>query len=274
MPTSPINLHTELFHLSGAPVTLEAIVALVASIVIAVVVGQWVKRIARRFFGRRGDAGSAYAIARIAQYVVVAAIVAVGLDNFGLSLKSIAALGAFLSVGIGFGMQNIVQNFVSGLILLIELPVKQGDVVRAGNTVGIVDEIAMRATRIRTRDGVAIVVPNSELVTGRVVNLSAPTPVYRARVSVGVAYGSDTARVKETLLVVARRDARVLVDHPPEVYFREFADSALTFELCVWLDDPFSDEVVTSDLRFAVDAAFREAGIEIPFPQRDLHIKT
>jgi len=274
VPTPPINLHTELFHLSGTPVTLEAIIALVASMGIAVIVGQWVKRLAKRFLSRRGDEGSAYAVARIAQYVVVFAIVAVGLDNFGISLKSIAALGAFLSVGVGFGMQNIVQNFVSGLILLIESPVKQGDVVRTGNTVGIVDEIAMRATRISTRDGVAIIVPNSDLITGRVVNLSAPTSVYRARVAVGAAYGSDTALVKETLLAVARRDARVLADHPPEVYFRDFADSALSFELCVWLDDPFSDEVVTSDLRFAIDAAFREAGIEIPFPQRDLHIKT
>src|SRR6185437_1238579 len=171
VPNPPFTLHTELFHLSGTPVTLAAIIALVVSIVVAVIVGQWVKRLARRFFGRRGDVGSAYAVARIAQYIVVFTIIAVGLDNFGLSLKSIAALGAFLSVGVGFGMQNIVQNFVSGLILLIELPVKQGDVVRTGNTVGIVDEIAMRATRIRTRDGVAIVVPNSELVTGRVVNL-------------------------------------------------------------------------------------------------------
>jgi potassium-dependent mechanosensitive channel len=266
-------LHIELFRLSSATVTPASILALLASLLFAVLAGRWVRSLARRFLLRRGTEGTTYAVARIAQYAVVFVIVLVGLDNFGLSLGSLAALGAFLSVGVGFGMQNIVQNFVSGLILLIERPVKQGDVVRTGETIGVVDEIAMRATRIITRDGVAIIVPNSELITGRVVNLSAPTTVYRARVTVGVAYGSDTARVRETLMSVARSDPQVLATRPPEVYFRDFADSALTFELCVWLDDPHSEPIVTSNLRFAIDAAFRDAGIEIPFPQRDVHIK-
>jgi small-conductance mechanosensitive channel len=207
------------------------------------------------------------------QYAVITAIVLVGLDNFGISVASLAALGAFLSVGVGFGMQNIVQNFVSGLILLVEQPVRRGDVVKTGDVVGVVDDIAMRATRIITRDGASIIVPNSELITGRVFNLSAPTTIYRVRVSVGVAYGSDTALVRDTLRSVAKQHPRVLETRPPEIYFRDFADSALTFELCVWLDDPQAEPVVTSDLRFAIDAAFRAAGIEIPFPQRDLHIK-
>jgi small-conductance mechanosensitive channel len=271
MPT--ITLHTELFRLSSASVTPASILALLASLAVAVLAGRWVRRLARRFLARGGDQGTAYAVARMAQYAVVLVLVLVNLENFGLSLSSLAALGAFVSVGVGFGMQTIVQNFVSGLILLVERPVKRGDVVRTGETVGRVDQIALRATRLITRDGVAIIVPNSDLVTGRVVNLSAPTTVYRARVTVGVAYGSDTARVKDTLLGVARRDPRVLEARPPEVYFREFADSSLTFDLCVWLDDPFGEPVVTSDLRFAIDAAFREARIEIPFPQRDVHIK-
>ncbi len=266
-------LHADLFRLSGAPVTPASILALLVTLLGAGLAGRWVQRLARRLLLRSGGEGAAYAMARIAQYAVVSVIVMVGLENFGLSLGSLTAVGAFLSVGVGFGMQNIVQNFVSGLILLIERPVKRGNVVRTGETIGVVDEIAMRATRIITRDGVAIIVPNSELITGRVVNLSAPTTVYRARVTVGVAYGSDTARVKDTLIALARRDPRVLEGRPPEVYFREFADSALTFELCVWLDDPQIEPDVTSDLRFAIDAAFREAGIEIPFPQRDLHLR-
>ncbi len=269
-----LTLHTELFRLSGAPVTPASLLALVGSLAFAALAGRWVRSLTRRVFMRGGDEGTAYAVAQMAQYAVVILIVLVGLENFGLSLSSLAALGAFLSVGVGFGLQNIVQNFVSGIILLVERPVKRGDVVRTGETVGRVDQIALRATRLITRDGVAIIVPNSDLVTGRVVNLSAPTTVYRARVLVGVAYGSDTARVKETLLGVARRDPRVLEARPPEVYFREFGDSALGFELCVWLDDPFREPAVTSDLRFAIDAAFREAGIEIPFPQRDVHIKS
>jgi small-conductance mechanosensitive channel len=267
------HLRTELFRLSGAAVTPASILGLLASVLVAIVAGRWVGMLARRFLVKRGGEGTAYATARIAQYAVITVIVLFGLDNFGLSLGSLAAVGAFLSVGVGFGMQNIVQNFVSGLILLVERPVQRGDFVKTGDTVGRVDEIAMRATRIITRDGAAIIVPNSELVTGRVVNLSAPTSVYRVRVGVGVAYGSDTALVKQTLLDVAKGDRRVLESHPPEVFFRDFADSALAFELCVWLDDPHGEPAVTSDLRFAIDAAFRGAGIEIPFPQRDVHLK-
>jgi potassium-dependent mechanosensitive channel len=267
-------LHLELFHLSGAVVTPASILGLVGSLLFAGVLGRWVRSLARRFLVRHGGEGTAYAVARIAQYTVVLVIVLVGLENFGLSLGSLAALGAFLSVGVGFGLQNIVQNFVSGLILLVEQPVKRGDVVRTGEVVGVIDEIAMRATRILTRDGVAIIVPNSELITGRVVNLSAPTTIYRARIKVGVAYGSDTALVRETLVGVARSEPRVLETRPPEVYFRDFGDSALAFELCIWLDDPHGEPAVTSDLRFAIDAAFRAAGIEIPFPQHDVHIRT
>lgn len=266
-------LHTELFRLSGTPITPVSIAGLVASLLAAVVVGRWVGSLSRRALTARGGDGTAYAMARIAQYTVLAVGMLIGLDNFGISLTSLAAVGAFLSVGVGFGLQNVVQNFVSGLILLVERPVKRGDIVRTGDAVGIVDEIAMRATRIITRDGVAIIVPNSELITGRVVNLSAPTTTYRARVAVGVAYGSDTALVKRTLIEVGATHPRVLDNHPPEVYFRDFADSALSFELCVWLDDPRIEPIVTSDLRFAIDAAFRAAGIEIPFPQREVRLR-
>jgi small-conductance mechanosensitive channel len=266
-------LHTELFRLSGAPVTLASILGLLAALLVATVAGRWVRALTGRFLVGRGEQGTAYAVARIAQYSVVSVVVLFGLDNLGVSLRSLAALGAFFSVGIGFGMQNVVQNFVSGLILLVERPLKHGDVVRTGDTVGVVDEIALRATRILTRDGASIIVPNSELVSGRVVNLSAPTTVYRVRIAVGVAYGSDTTRVKETLFEAARRDRRVLESRPPEVYFRDFADSALAFELCVWIDDPQGEPDVTSDLRFAIDAAFRAAGIEIPCPQREIRLK-
>lgn len=270
----PKYLTIELFRLSGTAVTPASILGLLGSIFIAVLAGRWAASLAKRFLSGRGGEGTAYAVARIAQYLTVCFVVLVGLDNFGVSLSSLTAVGAFLSVGVGFGMQNIVQNFVSGLILLVERPIQRGDFVRTGDTVGVVDEIAMRATRILTRDGVAIIVPNSDLITNRVVNLSAPTTTYRARVSVGVAYGSDLALVKETLIGVARANPKVLEAHPVEVYFRDFADSSLAFELCCWLDRPEEEPSVTSDLRFSIDAAFREANIEIPFPQRDIHIRS
>jgi potassium efflux system protein len=268
---------TELFRLSGASVTPASLLVFLGTLIGAILAGRLIRRVTTRFLIRRGGAqaqGTAYAVARIAQYSVALIIVLVGLDNVGLSLSALATFGTFLSVGIGFGLQNIVQNFVSGLILLIERPVQKGDFVRVGDTAGTVEEIAMRATRIITRDGVAIIVPNSELISGRVVNLSAPTSTYRVRVAVGVAYGSDTSTVRRVLLDVAGGEPRVLEAPPPAVFFRDFADSSLAFELCVWLQDPHEEPLATSDLRFAIDAAFREAGIEIPFPQRDLHLRS
>lgn len=270
----PKHLTVELFRLSGNPVTPASILGLLGSLIFAVIAGRWAASLAKRFLSSRGGEGTAYAVSRIAQYLTVCFVVLVGLDNFGLSLSSLTAVGAFLSVGVGFGMQNIVQNFVSGLILLVERPIKRGDIVRTGDTLGVVDEIAMRATRVLTRDGEAIIVPNSDLISNRVVNLSVPTTEYRARVAVGVAYGSDLDLVKETLIRVAKENPDVLDNHPVQVFFRNFGDSSLDFELCVWIDAPEDEPAVTSDLRFAIDAAFRAANIEIPFPQRDLHIRS
>ena len=166
------------------------------------------------------------------------------------------------------------QNWVSGLTLLIERPVQRGDFVIVGDTVGVVEAITMRATRIMTRDKVAIIVPNSDFVTGKVVNMTQPDRMYRLRIPVGVAYGSDTAKVKECLLQVASENDDVLEDPAPQVFFVDFGNSSLDFELGVWLNQPAREPDIASALRFRIDAIFRESGVEIPFPQRDLHIRS
>lgn len=270
------HLRYPLFSLSGRSVTLLALFALVVTVILSVLAGLFVRRALQRVLLRRGSAekGLAYAIGRIGQYLVVITGVLLGLDNLGFSLTTLATLGAVLTVGIGFGLQNITQNFISGLILLLERPVQQGDFISVGDLIGRVDEIALRATRVISRDGVAVIVPNSALITATVVNLSAGMPNFRARVKVGVAYGSDLATVREVLLEVAAAHEGVLHDPAPHVFLRDFGDSSLDFELTVWLADPQHDPFVTSDLRFAIDAAFRRRGIEIPFPQRDLHLRT
>lgn len=274
--TFPSYLTTTLFHIGGKPITPISLLGAIASVIIAIGLGRVAARMARRFLERRSGvtAGTAYASSRIVQYTVMVVGVLIGFDTAGFSLSSLAAFGTFLSVGVGFGLQNIVQNFVCGLILLVERPVKKGDFVRIGDVSGTVDEIAMRATRVLTRDGVAVFVPNSELITGRLVNQSAPTTDYRVRIAVGAAYGSDTGLVRDVLLQIAAEHPKVLTDSAPYVFFRDFGDSALMFELCVWLNDPHEEPVVTSELRFAIDAAFRAAAIEIPFPQRDVHVRS
>jgi small-conductance mechanosensitive channel len=137
---------------------------------------------------------------------------------------------------------------------------------------GTVVGIEMRATRVMTRDGISVLVPNSKLISDEVSNLSAPEPTTRLRVGVGVAYGSDTKRVRDVLLEVAANDGRLLKEPAPTVFFREFGSSSLDFELCVWLDDPQVRPRVASDLRFAIDRAFRDHQITIAFPQLDLHL--
>jgi small-conductance mechanosensitive channel len=171
-------------------------------------------------------------------------------------------------------LQNIAQNFISGIILLIEQPVRHGDFVKVGGILGTVEDIGLRATHIITRDEVTIIVPNSSLVSAEVINHSRPTTKLRVRIPVGVAYGSDIQRTKQVLLDVAHANPDVLEKPPPDVRLEDFGDSALAFALYAWIEHARDDLRVGSALRFAIEKAFREASIEIPFPQRDVHMRT
>lgn len=270
------RLDIEVFRLSNKPVTLAAILLLLASFIAVVFLSRLTHRAIERLLERRGHGrgGAGYAIGKIAQYTVLLMGTLIALQNVGIDLSAVAALGAAVGVGIGLGLQGVLQNFVSGLILLFERHIRKGDFVVIGDTTGRVVDIAMRATTLITRSGVLVVVPNGELVGAQVANLTQPSPAYKTRVTVGVAYGSDTARVKEILLRVAAAHPKVLRDTPPAVQFADFADSSLLFVLLVWIDDADAEMDILSDLRFEVDRAFREAGVEIPFPQRDIHIRT
>jgi small-conductance mechanosensitive channel len=208
------------------------------------------------------------------RYVLLAVGVAVAVDTLGVNINAILAGSAALFVGIGLGLQNVTANIVAGIVLLVERPVKRGDFIQVGDTYGVVTEVGLRATRVVTRDEVSILIPNSELVSSQVVNATIPTAKLRLRVGVGVAYGSDTALVRRLLLQVAVDDDRVLETPEPEVRFADFGNSSLDFELLVWILDPRDDDWVASRLRFAIDATFREHGVEIPFPQRDLHVRS
>ena len=267
-------LDHHLITISGTEVTPLTLVGFVVTLVVAVTLGRLVRTALLRLLTRHGATapGLGYAVARIGQYTVVVVGILLGLENIGISLTTLAAAGAVLMVGIGFGLQNIAQNFVSGLILLIERPVQKGDVVIVGQTYGIVEEISIRATRVMTFDNIAIIVPNSQLISGVVENRSQPTRVFRVRIDVGVAYGSDTRAVEEVLLGVARDHEQILSEPQPVVFFTHFGDSSLDFQLCVWLDEPESALQVGSDLRHRITEAFAEAGVTIPFPQRDVHL--
>jgi hypothetical protein len=190
----------------------------------------------------------------------------------GVNLSSIAILASVLGVGIGFGLQSIANNFVSGIIISFERPVKPGDFVSLGDLEGTVQRIGGRSTVIRTLDHISIIVPNSRLLEHDVVNWTHDDSLARLHIPVGVAYGSDIARVHTALLEAAQSHVAVLPDPRPEVHLLGFGDSALAFELLVWSKDPPGHARLKSDLYHHIEANLRRAGIDIPFPQRTLHV--
>jgi small-conductance mechanosensitive channel len=192
----------------------------------------------------------------------------------GLNLTSLAFLTGALGIGVGFGLQNIVNNFVSGLMLLFERPFKVGDMVVVDNETGTVKKIGLRSTVIETFDRSELIVPNSLFISGKVTNWTRSNQIARVRITVGVAYGSDIERVLSLLKEAAETDHRVLSNPEPNPLFLRFGDSALEFELHSWITDVKDMLSVRSALCQAIAGRFQAAGIEIPFPQRDLHLRS
>lgn len=191
----------------------------------------------------------------------------------GVSISSLAAVGAVLMVGIGFGLQNLTQNFISGIILLVERPIKVGDIIKVGTTSGKVVDIRVRSTVVQTRDDVTIIVPNSKFISEEVVNDSYSGKVIRQHLRVGVGYGSDVDKVQHLLCEAAMKHPKVLHEPKPKALFEDFGDSSLNFDLRFWSSEIWLIETVTSEIRKSILNEFRKENIEIPFPQRDVHIK-
>lgn len=202
--------------------------------------------------------------------VILAALLSVSVT--GIDLSNLALLASALSVGIGFGLQNVVNNFVSGLILLVERPIKIGDWVRVGDSEGIVKRIQFRATELETWRRASVIIPNAEILSTSVVNLTHRDDYGRAEVEIGAAYGSDAAKVREILLDAAAGNERVSERPAPWVAFRDFGASSLDFKLYCYTSNVMGRLQVESDLRFEIERRFREEGIEIPFPQRVVHL--
>lgn len=213
-------------------------------------------------------------ISVVTQYVLLFLGVIVLLQAFGINASSLAILASVLGVGIGFGVQNIANNFISGFIITLERPIQVGDFIQIGDLVGIVKQVGARSTEINTLDKVTIIVPNSRFLESEVINWSHSDSVSRVRVPVGVAYGSDISQVKAALLEAVKRHPEVLLRPKPEVWFQSFGDSALNFEVMVWTGDPRKQFRVKSDLNYEIEASLRRHNIEIPFPQQDVYLRS
>jgi len=221
------------------------------------------------------ELGVRHAVGNIVRMVFLGLGLLIILQTAGINLSSLTVLFGALGIGVGFGLQGVTNNFVSGIILLLERPIKVGDRIEVGNVNGDVINISPRATTIVTNDNIAIIVPNADFISSKVVNWSYTNRNVRFNFPVGVSHGSDPEQVRRVLLEVARAHHGVLNEPGPSVLFDSFGYSALNFVLRVWTRD-FSTVpgVLRSELYFAISRAFKEQGIEIPFPQRDLHIKS
>ncbi len=222
----------------------------------------------------RVEKGAQVSITRLVHYAVLTIGLLVLLRILGFSLSQITILGGALSVGIGFGLQAIVNNFVSGLILLFERPIKVGDMIEVNDDIGEVKELGLRATTVQTFDNAEIVIPNSQLITGSVINWTLAEKRARVKVPVGVAYGSDIAEVLKILLACANANPRVLSTPKPSALFLSFGASSLDFELRAWIPDVNYRLDILSELNQDIESEFQVEGIEIPFPQTDLHVRS
>lgn len=245
-------------------------------ILIAYGISRLLQRMLRRgvFERIRLNEGSQSAICRLLHIIIMCIGVFIAIEYTGINLTTLAAVSAVLLVGIGLGLQNITHNFISGLILLFERPVQEGDFVEVGGVQGSVQAVNAYSTKVETLDKVTIIVPNSHFLSENVINWSYQDSKVRIHVSVGVSYGSDVELVAEALREVGRAHPEVLSDPEPQIQFLSFGDSSLNFDLLVWIADPTRQYFVVSDLNFAIVQAFRERDITIPFPQRDLHVRS
>jgi len=257
----------------------------VGKVVLAIVVfalGYAIARLLSMVIGRRAlprlgfDPGAAHAFEALGFYAFLAIAFLVALRMVNIPLTAFAVAGGALAIGVGFGSQNVVSNFISGVILLAERPIKIGDLVELEGTYGNVERIGLRSTRVRTGANVHVIVPNAMFLENRVINWTHNDPQVRVELAVGVTYGSPTRDVERIIREVLHENPRVLEKPEPKVLFTEFGDNSLNFEAHFWMRmRVYMDRrEVESQLRYRIDDRFREAGIVIAFPQRDVHLDT
>jgi small-conductance mechanosensitive channel len=267
-------LNLPVLVVSGNPITAKHLVLFAVALLVTWYVAKSVRRLLGKHLLTKVEPAPRYVIVRMTQYAIWVVGIFIALEFLQIDLTALTLVAGALGVGIGFGLQSVVSNFVSGVVLLLEQPIRINDRITVENVEGNVSDIHFRSTTIVTNDNISIIVPNSQFINQTVINWSHGDPRIRIHVPVGVAYGSDVELVTRALHEVADNTTGVLKEPAPEVRFNEFGDSSLNFELLVWSDNPPGHIQLRSRLNYGIDAAFREKGIQIPFPQRDVHVKS
>lgn len=268
--------NTTLFKIQDTNITISHLLLAGIQILLCWLLAKWICKILKNsFFPKfKIDSGLEFVLLKIIHYIVLAFGFYIALASINIPLGALLGFFTLLGVGIGFGLQNLAANFISGIILLFERPVKIGDRITVDDLIGDVVQINLRTTVVNTPDNVSIIIPNSKLLENNLTNWSYGDRRIRVHVPVGVAYGSDIDLVTKLLIEASKKEEHVMKDPAPIAAFLEFGDSSLNFELICWIPDSIIKPAVINALNRAIDKAFREADVEIPFPQRDLHIRS
>ena len=264
----------KLFTIAGTPITVATLAVSFIVAVLSLVLARVAERGTARFLRTRGvkDDGSVGATARLVYYAVLVVGLTVAIHTLGINLTALFAAGAFLAIAFGFAMQNITQNFVSGLILLVERTIKPGDIIEVEGRMVKITKLGMRATVVRTWDSEDFIIPNSVLVSSTVKNFTLRDRLHRIRTVVGVTYDSDMKKVREVLEDTTRSLQWREASTGPVILMKQFGNSSVDFDVSVWVDDPFARSVSQSNLNEAIWFALKDAGITIAFPQLDVHL--
>lgn len=264
-----------ILDVGGTKFSIATIASLLGLIILAFFISKLISEIIRRSLltRLRINRGLQEAITVFIKYVLITLSSVIILQTAGINLSSLAVIAGVVGIGIGFGLQNIASNFISGLVLLFEQTIKVGDYIEIGELKGTIEKISIRSTIIRTEDDLFVIVPNQRFIENNTVNWSYAGHTCRIHIPVSVAYDTDLLVLTETLLTAARHEPRVLSNPPPEVRFKSFGKESLEFELLVWIDDPDANEPIRSSINFQVAYEFRAKGIRIPFPTRELILR-
>lgn len=271
-----VILNTRIFGIGDTPVTVSTIIVLVLILVATRIGSGILQRAVRRTISRRvGHDGTVGAINKLLHYLILIIGWSIALQTVGIDLTALFAAGAVFAVGLGFAMKNIAENFVSGVILLVERSIRPGDVIEVEGRIVRVEHMGIRATLVQTRDGEDIILPNSILVQAAVNNYALQNPASRTRILVGVVYSSDMDEVEGTLRVAAAEASRsvggVVADREPEVLMVEFGDNSVNFDVALWVSDPWHVRSIRSEVAKRIWWALKKQGIVIAFPQLDVH---
>ncbi|TEW47277.1 mechanosensitive ion channel family protein [Psychromonas algicola] len=261
--------------ISDRELTLGTVLLIPLVLLMGVLLTKWlVKLLTNRLTSKKTDPNIIHLLQRVFYIIAMAILLITTLDLINVPITAFAFLSGAIAIGFGFGAQNIINNFISGWILMWERPIRIGDFLEVEDTKGVVEEINTRSTRIRRVDGVHLLIPNSKLLENTVVNWTLIDSLVRTSVSVGVAYGSPARKVAELILQATTEQNMVVTDPKPVVTFEDFGDNALMFEVMFWLDSSAEGglRVMRSNIRFRLEELFEENDIVVAYPQRDLHL--